>query len=54
MAKEGVAKVRQDERRQQIIEEKREQDERRQLLEAEEQQLDAEPAADLSNNDIPR
>ena len=54
MAKEGVGKVRQDERRQQIIEEEREQDERRQLLEAEEQQLDAEPAADLSDNDRPR
>ena len=51
MAKEGVAKVRQGERRQQILEEKMEQDERRQLLEAEMQQLDAEAAADLSGND---
>ena len=47
VAKEGLAKLRKDERRQQIIE-------RRRQAEADELALDAEDPTDLSDNDTPK
>ena len=47
VAKEGMAKLRKDERRQQIIE-------RRRQAEADELALDAEDPTDLSDNDTPK